>query len=51
MLVEAAIEHGRYTSASSIMVELPHSEPHLRRFYARFGFTKDDTFELYRLGF
>ncbi len=50
-LVETAIEHAQRTSASSVMVELPHSEPHLQRFYARFGFKKDATFDLYRLSF
>jgi GNAT superfamily N-acetyltransferase len=47
-LVERAVEHAKETNASSIMVELPHREPHLRDFYARLGFHKDDVFDLAR---
>jgi GNAT superfamily N-acetyltransferase len=48
MLVEAVKEHARATQASSVMVELPQSEPHLYRFYDRLGFRKDDIFDLAR---
>src|ERR1700722_18031767 len=47
-LVERAVEHARETEASSVMVELPHREPHLTQFYASLGFHKDDVFDLAR---
>jgi len=50
-LVERAVEHAVATSSSSIMVELPHSEPHLRQFYARLGFHQDAVFDLARRSF
>lgn len=48
MLVEAVKEHARATRASSVMVELPQSEPHLYTFYDRLGFRRDDVFDLAR---
>ncbi|HEY8297605.1 MAG TPA: GNAT family N-acetyltransferase [Candidatus Baltobacteraceae bacterium] len=48
-LVRRVVEYAEETEASSVMVELPFSEPHLQRFYSSFGFAKDDIFELYRL--
>ena len=47
-LVERIVAHARETNASSIMVELPHREPHLKKFYARLGFHEDELFELAR---
>ena len=47
-LVAAAIEYAEKTHSRAILVELPFSEPHLTRFYARHGFEKDAVFELYR---
>ena len=47
-LVEAVKRHAAATSASSVMVELPRREPHLKAFYARLGFSEDDVFELAR---
>ncbi|MBV8196846.1 MAG: GNAT family N-acetyltransferase [Candidatus Eremiobacteraeota bacterium] len=47
-LVTRVIEHARETHARSIMVELPRREPHLREFYARRGFKRDEIFELAR---
>ena len=47
-LVERAISYGHDTNASSIMVELPHREPHLEAFYANLGFHKDAVFDLAR---
>ena len=47
-LVERAIAHARETHASSIMVELPLREPHLRAFYAELGFHEDAVFDLAR---
>jgi GNAT superfamily N-acetyltransferase len=47
-LVERAIAHASETEASSIMVELPHREPHLKKFYARLGFHQDAVFDLAR---
>lgn len=51
-LVERVIAYAKATDASSVMVELPHREPHLRQFYAKLGFYKDDLFDLarHRLG-
>jgi len=48
LLVERAVEHAKETDASSMMVELPHREPHLREFYATLGFHKDSVFDLAR---
>jgi GNAT superfamily N-acetyltransferase len=47
-LVERVIGFSRETEASSIMVELPRSEPHLAAFYAKLGFDRDEIFELAR---
>ncbi len=47
-LVERAIAFAQETDASSVMLELPRSEPHLVRFYAELGFEKDRIFELAR---
>jgi GNAT superfamily N-acetyltransferase len=47
-LVESALAHARATNASSVMVELPHREPHLRAFYAGLGFHQDEVFDLAR---
>ena len=40
--------HAEETNASSVMVELPHVEPHLAAFYAKLGFHRDDVFDLAR---
>ncbi|MGZ3496929.1 MAG: GNAT family N-acetyltransferase [Vulcanimicrobiaceae bacterium] len=48
-LVQRVVDHANETGASSVMVELPFSEPHLQRFYGAFGFEKDEVFDLYRL--
>jgi GNAT superfamily N-acetyltransferase len=50
-LVERAVEHAVATGSSSVMVELPHREPHLRQFYARLGFHGDAVFDLARRSF
>jgi len=47
-LVERAVAHAKETDASSVMVELPHREPHLAAFYDRLGFHRDDVFDLAR---
>jgi len=47
-LVERVIAYAHETEASSVMVELPHREPHLREFYARLGFREDELFDLAR---
>jgi len=47
-LVERVVEVARETKAASVMVELPHREPHLEEFYRRLGFEKDAIFELAR---
>jgi len=47
-LVERAVEHARASAASSIMVELPRREPHLKAFYAKLGFHEDQVFDLAR---
>ncbi len=47
-LVERVVEYARETDASSVMVELPRREPHLKEFYARLGFEADEIFELAR---
>lgn len=48
MLVEAVKQFAYETSAGSVMVELPHSEPHLTAFYDRLGFHRDAVFDLAR---
>ncbi len=50
-LVERAIGHAVLSGSSSIMVELPHREPHLREFYATLGFHEDAVFDLARRNF
>ncbi|MGB8909499.1 MAG: GNAT family N-acetyltransferase [Candidatus Cybelea sp.] len=50
-LVESALAHARTTNASSVIVELPHREPHLKAFYARLGFHQDEVFDLARYRF
>lgn len=47
-LVERVIAYAHETGASSVMVELPHAEPHLKEFYARLGFQEDRVFDLAR---
>lgn len=47
-LVERVKQHAGETGASSVMVELPHSEPHLRSFYDSLGFRRDALFDLAR---
>jgi GNAT superfamily N-acetyltransferase len=47
-LVERVVAYARETGASSVMVELPHREPHLSKFYAALGFHKDSVFDLAR---
>jgi ribosomal protein S18 acetylase RimI-like enzyme len=47
-LVKASIDFAKQTNARAILVELPHSEPHLVKFYGELGFAKDSVFELYR---
>jgi len=48
LLVERVKAHAAQTDASSVMVELPLREPHLRDFYARLGFHADEVFALAR---
>ncbi len=48
VLVERVIAYAKETEAASVMVELPHSEPRLKEFYARLGFKKDEVFDLAR---
>lgn len=48
-LVRAAERFARSEGSRSIMVEIPHSEPHLVRFYEDAGYERDRTFDLYRL--
>jgi GNAT superfamily N-acetyltransferase len=48
MLVESVKQFAFETGASSVMVELPHSEPHLTAFYDRLGFHRDAVFDLAR---
>lgn len=50
-LVERAVEHAVATGAASMMVELPHREPHLKAFYASLGFHEDALFDLARRSF
>lgn len=47
-LVERVVAYARKTDASSVMVELPHREPHLKDFYAKLGFEREAVFELAR---
>jgi ribosomal protein S18 acetylase RimI-like enzyme len=47
-LVRGAIDLADQTNARAILVELPHSEPHLVKFYGELGFSKDSVFDLYR---
>ena len=47
-LVERVVAYAHETGASSVMVELPHAEPHLKEFYARLGFHEDRVFDLAR---
>jgi GNAT superfamily N-acetyltransferase len=47
-LVEAARAVAHESGARSIMVEIPHREPHLVRFYDDLGFARDRDFDLYR---
>ncbi len=47
-LVERVVAYARETNASSLIVELPHREPHLKEFYAKLGFHKDELFDLAR---
>lgn len=48
-LVERVVAHARETDASSVIVELPHREPHLKDFYAKLGFHEDPIFSLARI--
>jgi GNAT superfamily N-acetyltransferase len=48
LLVERVKSFAGETSASSVMVELPLREPHLREFYSGLGFHEDDVFALAR---
>jgi GNAT superfamily N-acetyltransferase len=47
-LVQRTVDFARETDAASIMVELPHREPHLTGFYAKLGFHRDPLFDLAR---
>ena len=47
-LVERIKAFAAETDASSVLVELPMREPHLRGFYARLGFHEDEVFALAR---
>jgi GNAT superfamily N-acetyltransferase len=48
MLVESVKRFAGETDARSVMVELPHSEPHLTAFYDSLGFHRDAVFDLAR---
>lgn len=50
-LVERIIAHARDTDSSSIIVELPRREPHLKDFYSTVGFAGDQLFDLARRTF
>jgi hypothetical protein len=50
-LVERVIAHARDTDSSSIIVELPRREPHLKEFYSLLGFVGDELFDLARRTF
>lgn len=47
-LVSAAQVFAKEQASPSIMVEIPHREPHLMRFYESLGFQRDKDFDLYR---
>ena len=47
-LVERVVAYAHEPAASSIMVELPRREPHLKEFYAKLGFHEDELFDLAR---
>jgi ribosomal protein S18 acetylase RimI-like enzyme len=47
-LVAAAQEFAKQQASPSIMVEIPHREPHLIKFYERLNFERDKNFDLYR---
>ncbi len=47
-LVERVKQFAFETGAGSVLVELPHSEPHLTDFYDRLGFHRDAVFDLAR---
>ncbi len=47
-LVAAAQDLAKERASRSIMVEIPHREPHLMRFYESLGFERDKDFNLYR---
>ena len=47
-LVEAAQSFARNSGSRSIMVEIPHREPHLISFYESLDFNRDKDFNLYR---
>src|SRR5215469_8557474 len=47
-LVAAARDFARDCVSRSIMVEIPHREPHLVQFYESLGFERDKDFNLYR---
>ncbi len=47
-LVQHAQRFAREHAARSIMVEIPHSEPHLIDFYTTLDFQRDKIFDLYR---
>lgn len=47
-LVEEARSFAKNAGSRSIMVEIPHSEPHLVTFYEALDFQRDKTFDLYR---
>ncbi len=47
-LVEAAQSFARDGGSRSIMVEIPHREPHLISFYESLNFNRDKDFNLYR---
>jgi len=47
-LVEEAKRFARENGSRSIMVEIPHREPHLMKFYEELQFTRDRDFNLHR---
>ncbi|HEY1428844.1 MAG TPA: GNAT family N-acetyltransferase [Candidatus Tumulicola sp.] len=48
-LLDECTRHARDTSARSILVELPFSEPHLVQLYEDADYRRDEVFALYRL--
>ncbi len=48
LLVEHVKAYADQSGAGSVMVELPHSEPHLAVFYDGLGFHRDAVFDLAR---